>query len=169
MDKVILVDEAAKEIGFEEKLAAHSNGGRLHRAFSVFIFNSKGELLLQQRAEGKYHSALLWSNTCCGHPRPGETAKAAARRRLKEEMGFECELSEKFSFKYKVDFANGLSENEYDHVLFGLFDGLPTPDPKEAADWKWLSVDKIKKDIKENQKKYSYWFKICFDKVLEYL
>ncbi len=169
MDELILVDENDKEVGFEEKLKAHQNGGKLHRAFSIFIFNSKGELLLQQRAKGKYHSALLWTNTCCGHPRPGESIEAQASRRLKEEMGFEYVLTEKFSFKYKVDFENGLSENEFDHIFFGKFDGAPKPDPNEAADWKWIGIEELKKDIKENPEKYTYWFKLCLDKALKYI
>ena len=168
MEKLILIDENDKELGFEEKLKAHQNGGKLHRAFSVFVFNSKGELILQQRAEEKYHSALLWTNTCCGHPRPGEDVLAAAHRRLKEEMGFDCELSEKFSFIYKVDFENSLSENEFDHVLFGKFEEEPKPDPKEATDWKWVGLGELKTDIKENPEKYTYWFKICLDKILKY-
>jgi len=169
MEKIILVDEKDKEIGFEEKLKAHQNGGKLHRAFSIFVFNSKGQFLLQKRAKGKYHSALLRTNTCCSHPRAGESLNDAAHRRLKEEMGFDCDLTEKFSFIYKIDFENGLSENEFDHVFFGKFDGEPNPDPKEVVDWKWVSVAELKQDIKENPEKYTYWLKDSFDKVLEHI
>jgi len=168
MERVILVDKNDKELGSEEKIAAHQNGGKLHRAFSIFVFNSKEEMLIQKRAKEKYHSALLWTNTCCSHPRPGEDIEAAARRRLKEEMGFDCDLTEKFSFIYKIDFENGLSENEFDHVFFGKFDADPNPDPKEAAEWKWIDIEKLKKDIKENPEKYSYWLKISLLKVLKH-
>ena len=164
-----MVDEKDKEVGVEEKLKAHQNGGKLHRAFSIFVFNSKGEILLQKRAKEKYHSALLWTNTCCSHPRPDEDIEAAARRRLKEEMGFDCDLEEKFSFIYKIDFENGLSENEFDHVFFGKFDGEPKPDSKEVADWKWVSVEELKQDIKENSEKYTFWLKDSFNSVLKYI
>ena len=160
MEKIILVDKNDKELGSEEKIAAHQNGGKLHRAFSIFIFNSKGELLLQKRAKEKYHSALLWTNTCCSHPRFGESSIKACHRRLKEEIGFDCDLKEKLSFVYKVDFKDGISENEFDHVFVGKFNGAPAPDKKEVADWKWIDVEELKKDIKENPKKYSYWLKI---------
>ena len=168
MEKVILVDENDKELGFEEKLSAHQNGGKLHRAFSIFVFNSKEELLLQKRAREKYHSALLWANTCCSHPRPGESLEEAVHRRLKEEMGFDCDLEEKFSFIYKVDFENGISENEFDHVFFGRFDGEPNPEPKEVSGWEWVAPEKLKEDIKKNPEKYSYWLKTSLDKVLKY-
>jgi isopentenyl-diphosphate delta-isomerase len=169
MQDIILVDENDKEVGFEEKLKAHQNGGKLHRAFSVFVFNSDGKLLLQQRANGKYHSELLWTNTCCGHPRPGEDIEAAARRRLKEEIGFSCDLKKEFNFIYKIDFENGLSEKEFDHVFSGKFNDEPKPDPNEAAGWKWVKIEELKKHIKENPEKYTHWFKICFDKVLKYM
>jgi len=164
-----LVDENDKEIGIEGKLAAHQNGGKLHRAFSIFIFNSKREILLQKRAKEKYHSALLWSNTCCGHPRPDEPLEAAARRRLKEEMGFDCDLAEKFSFIYKIDFENGISENEFDHVFIGKFDGEPEPDPKEINEWQWIEIEKLKEGIKENPEKYTYWLKDSLDSALKYV
>jgi len=169
MEEIILVDKNDNEIGTEEKLTAHQNGGKLHRAFSIFIFNSKGKLLLQKRAEGKYHSALLWTNACCSHPRAGESLNEAAHRRLKEEMGFDCDLAEKFSFIYKIDFENGLTENEFDHVFFGKFDVEPKPDPKEVAGWKWVSVEELKTDIKENPEKYSYWLKVSFNNVFQYI
>ena len=169
MEKVILVDKNDEEIGFEEKLKAHQNGGKLHRAFSVFIFNSKGELLLQKRAREKYHSALLWTNACCSHPRPKELLEAAVHRRLKEEMGFDCDLAEKFSFIYKVNFENGISENEFDHVFVGKFDGEPKPELKEVADWEWIGAEELKQDIKENPEKYSHWLKDSLGKALKHI
>ena len=163
--QVILVDEKDNAIGTGEKITVHKNG-QLHRAFSVFIFNSKGELLLQQRALSKYHSPGLWSNTCCGHPKPDEPIDSAARRGLKEEMGIEADLKELFSFIYKVPFPNGLSENEYLHVFAGRFDGSPQPSPQEAANWKWVDTAWLKKDIKENPDNYTYWFRLDFEKAI---
>src|SRR4030042_2763439 len=127
MEKIILVDENDREIGTEEKLKTHEQG-KLHRAFSIFVFNSKGELLLQRRAKGKYHSGGLWTNTCCSHPREGEKLEEAVHRRLKQEMGLDCPLKEAFSFIYKVRFENGLFEHELDHVFIGRVDGKPVPD-----------------------------------------
>ncbi|MEK7619489.1 MAG: isopentenyl-diphosphate Delta-isomerase, partial [Patescibacteria group bacterium] len=127
-ENCILVDETDHEIGTEEKMATHERG-LLHRAFSVFVFNASGELLLQQRAFEKYHSAGLWTNTCCSHPRPGEETLAAAYRRLQEEMGFDCPLNEMFTFRYLAPFPNGLTENEVDHVFFGMYDGPVNPNP----------------------------------------
>ena len=168
MEEIILVDKNDNEIGFEEKLTAHQNGGKLNRAFSIFVFNLRGEMLLQKRAKRKYHSGLLWTNTCCSHPRAGELLIDACHRRLKEEMGFDCDLKEKFSFVYKVDFKDGISENEFDHVFVGKFNGAPAPDKKEVADWKWIDFEEFKKDIKENPEKYTYWLKVSLDKVLKY-
>jgi isopentenyl-diphosphate Delta-isomerase len=162
---IILVDKTDKQTGVEEKLKAHKEG-KLHRAFSVFIFNSKKELLLQRRAEGKYHSSGLWTNTCCSHPHPGKNIKEEAEARLEEEMGIKCALAEKFSFVYKVKFDNGLYEHEYDHVFFGRFNGKPKPNKEEVSDWKWLSLEELKKDIEKNPKKYTYWLKECVDRVL---
>lgn len=167
-EKIILVDNKDKERGIEEKIKAHKEG-KLHRAFSIMVFNSKGELLLQKRAKTKYHSQGLWSNTCCSHPLPNETIEKAARRRLKEEMGFDCKLKEIFSFVYKVKFENNLFEHEYDHVFIGKFDGKPMPNPMEAEDWKWIDVKELKKDIKENYNKYTYWLKISLDKVISHI
>ncbi len=166
---VVLVDENDKEIGVEEKLKAHQNGGKLHRAISVFIFNSKGELLLQRRALEKYHAPGLWANTCCSHPRPGESVEQAAKRRIKEEMGFECEVKEIFSMIYKADVGNGLTEYEYDHVFIGFWEGEPMPNPKEVCEWKWASLEEIERDMKENPEKYAPWFRIIFPKVAEYV
>lgn len=165
MPNVILVDEKDNEIGVKEKMAAHVEG-KLHRCFSIFIFNSKGQLLLQKRAKGKYHSGGLWTNTCCSHPRPNKNLKEEAEKRLKEEMGIECDLKEIFSFIYKAKVGN-LIEHEFDHVFLGKFDGKPQPDEKEAEDWKWIEPEELRKDIKENPEKYTYWFKLILDRVLK--
>jgi len=160
---VILVDKNNRKIGVEEKTQAHINGS-LHRAFSIFIFNSNGELLLQQREKSKYHSGGLWSNTVCSHPRPGENYLNAAHRRLKEEMGFDCELKKLFSFIYKTDFGNGLIENEYDSVFMGNFDGQPSPDSAEVLDYKWIGIENLKRDVATNPEKYSVWLRIILDR-----
>jgi len=165
MAKVIIVDKKDNQIGIEEKLAAHLKG-KLHRAFSVFIFNSKGEMLLQKRAKSKYHSGGLWTNTCCSHPRPNQNLKDEAKKRLKEEMGIECDLKEISSFIYKVNLGN-LTEHEFDHLFLGKFDGDPKPNKEEAEDWKWVSPKELRKDVKENPEKYTYWFKIILDRVLK--
>ncbi len=164
-EKVILVDKDDKEIGIGKKIKTHKEG-KLHRCFSAFIFNSKNELLLQRRARSKYHSGGLWTNTCCSHPRPNEPTEKSVHRRLKEEMGFDCEVKEIFSFIYKVKFDNGLWEHEYDHVFFGKFDGEPKPNPEEVDEWKWVGLEKLKKDIQENPDNYTYWLKKSIDKVI---
>ena len=166
-DFVILVDEKDNQIGFEEKLKAHQNAN-LHRCFSIFVFNNKGQLLLQQRALDKYHSAGLWANTCCSHPRGGEETINSAHRRLKEEMGFDCELIEVFSFKYKTAFDNGLTENEFDHVFVGKYNEEPISNRVEVNAYKWVDLKWLEKDIKDNQEIYTTWLKICFKKVLDY-
>jgi len=166
MEKIILVDRKDKEIGTGEKIKVHEEG-RLHRAFSIFVFNSKGQLLLQKRARGKYHSGGLWTNTCCSHPRVGERMEEAVHRRLKKEMGFDCPLKEVFSFIYRVDFGNGLTENEYDHVFAGRFGGNPKPNPEEADGWKWVSMEELKADVKKNPQKYTYWFGLVLEKLSE--
>jgi len=165
-EKVILVDKNGNEIGTEEKLKAHKLG-KLHRAFSVFIFNSKREILLQKRASHKYHSGGLWTNTCCSHPRPGEKIPNAAYRRLKEEMGIECDLKEVYTFTYKILFENGLTEHEYDHVFIGKSDANPKPDSSEVEDWKWINNDLLREDIKEYPENYTYWFKQILHEVLK--
>ena len=163
MEKVILVNKKDEEVGVEEKIKVHKEG-KLHRCFSIFIFNSKGELLIQQRAKSKYHSALLWSNTCCSHPRPNEKLIEAAKRRLKEEMGIETDLKEIFSFIYKAKVGD-LIEHEFDHIFLGKFNGKPNPDPNEVENWQWISPKELKKDIKKNPKKYTPWFKIILRKM----
>jgi isopentenyl-diphosphate delta-isomerase len=167
MEKVILVNKRDEKIGEEEKLAAHQKG-QLHRAISIFIFNSRGELMLQQRAIDKYHCGGLWSNTCCTHPRVGETASKAAKRRLREEMGFQTELEEIFTFTYKKEFDNGLTENELDHVFIGDYESEPEINLQEAENWKWISLDDLEADVKANPEKYTYWFKKVYKKVFEY-
>ena len=154
-EKLILVNEYDEIVGFSEKMRTHAEG-KLHRAFSIFVFNKKGHLLLQKRAKSKYHSGGLWSNTCCGHPRPGEATKDAAHRRLKEEMGFICELEERFSFTYKAK-INGFYENEYDHVFIGVYDGEPSLNANEVESWKWMSLMELIDDSKKNSEDYTYW------------
>lgn len=165
---VILVDEEDNQIGVEEKLEAHI-ASKLHRAFSIFCVNSNGELLLQRRARDKYHSGGLWTNTCCSHPRPGETLVQAVHRRLFEEMGFDCELREIFDFIYKVELERGLVEHEFDHVFIGIFDGEPKPDPAEVEEWNFVTVDELREDLVRNPEAYSFWFRKSLEKVLAYL
>lgn len=160
MEYVILVDGQDKETGTMEKLQAHLDG-RLHRAVSVFLFNSKGELLLQQRARSKYHSANLWTNTCCSHPRPGESVYDAANRRLYEEMGMACELKEVFRFIYKAHLDNNLTEYEFDHVFVGTSDNVPDPDNSEVAAWRYISIDVLITEITDHPERFTEWFKIC--------
>lgn len=161
---VILVDEQDNDIGVMEKLEAHQKG-LLHRAFSVFIFNDKDELLLQQRAFSKYHSGGLWTNSCCSHPRPNETIKDAANRRLFEEMGMSCDLKIKTNFIYKTPFENGLTEHELDYVLIGNTNQNPIINKEEVENYKWISIADIKKDIISNPHQYTSWFKIALEKV----
>ena len=165
-EHVILVDRMGREIGTEEKLKAHREG-KLHRAFSIFIFNTPGELLLQKRSETKYHSGGLWTNTCCSHPRLGENHYCAARRRLNEEMGFDCELTELFNFIYHAKLENDLFEHELDCVFVGRYDGQPVPTLDEVDDWKWMDIDSLKRDVAENPEHYTYWFKLVLNRVLK--
>lgn len=164
---VILVDEHDNEIGVMEKMQAHEEA-LLHRAFSVFIFNSEGQLMLQQRAMDKYHSPGLWTNTCCSHPKPGEDTKQAAHRRMKEEMGFDCQFEEVFSFLYKARFSNELTEHEVDHVFIGVSDELPIINPEEVASYRMADLETIRKEMNENPEMFTEWFKIAFDRVEEY-
>ena len=163
---IALVDENDQIISYEEKMLVHKKG-LLHRAFSIFIFNSKGEMLIQQRAYQKYHSGGLWTNACCSHLTKDEIFEDAMHERLQKEMGFDCPLEFAFSFHYKVQFKNNLIENELDHVYIGNFDGIPQPNPTEAAAYKWISVDEIKRDLVENEEIYTYWFKIAFEKLFK--
>ena len=164
IEHVILVTPDDAPVGVAEKPLAHRRG-MLHRAFSVFVINSSGEWLLQRRARGKYHSAGLWSNTCCGHPRPGEEVEAAARRRLAEEMGIECALDPIFSFVYRVDLGGGMIEHEYDHVLWGVTDDRPAPDPEEVEEWRWQSVNRIRSELADTPGAFTYWFRLAFDEM----
>jgi isopentenyl-diphosphate Delta-isomerase len=165
-EKVVLVNELDELIGVENKTRAHLLGA-LHRAFSVFIINADGQLLLQKRAQTKYHSKGLWSNTCCGHPRLGETIKQASRRRLWEEMGIHSDLRKLFEFIYRANVDEGLIEHEYDHILIGWFDGIPQPDPDEVAEWKWADLKIVTVDLKAHPERYTYWFRISFDRFLQ--
>jgi len=167
-EQVILVNENDEKIGLMPKMEAHEKGV-LHRAFSVFIFNESNQLLLQQRAFGKYHSPGLWTNTCCSHQRDGETSLEAGTRRLKEEMGFTAHLRETTSFIYKVPFDNGLTEHELDHILIGNFSGLPQINEDEVASWKWMTLEAIKEDIALHPEQYTAWFKIIFEKYYQTL
>jgi isopentenyl-diphosphate delta-isomerase len=163
-ERVVLVDREDRVLGTAPKQAVHVDG-RLHRAFSVFVFDGAGNTLLQRRAGAKYHSGGLWSNTCCGHPRPGETTRGAARRRLREEMGFDCALHPALSFVYKRDLENGLIEHELDHVFVGQFDGIPVPNPEEVDDWRWAALSVVATDTIANPQLYSAWFPIALAKL----
>jgi len=168
MEQVVLVDHKGREIGTEEKLAAHQRG-LLHRAFSIFVFNSQRELMIQRRAASKYHSGGLWSNTCCSHPRPEEDILEAAHRRLQEEMGFDCPLEEVFTFTYKTPVSHGLIEHEFDHVYIGYFDGTPQDSPDEISEWRWISPGGLKSDIGVHPELYTYWLKRSLDRVLTHV
>jgi len=163
-ESVILVDENDRVQGRAGKLAVHREGA-LHRAHSVLAFNARGELLLQRRAAEKYHSGGLWSNTCCGHPRPGERTEAAARRRLREEMGMRCALRPLFTFCYWVAVGDGLSEHEYLHVFAGRFEGAPSPDPREVEAWRWLPLEAIRREIATAPERYTVWFPLILERL----
>ncbi len=167
-EQVILVDEKDEPIGLMGKMEAHEKG-ILHRAFSVFILNDKNELLLQQRAAQKYHSPLLWTNSCCSHQRDGESNIQAGQRRLEEEMGFCVPLKELFSFIYKAPFDNGLTEHEFDHVMIGYFNEEPIINKEEVEDWKWMTIEAVKKDMDLNPDLYTAWFKIIFGQFYPYI
>lgn len=163
---VVLVNKNDEPLGLMPKLEAHEKA-LLHRAFSVFVLNDRGEIMLQQRAADKYHSPELWTNTCCSHQRDGESNIAAGVRRLREEMGFETELEERFSFIYKAPFDNGLTEHELDHVMVGYYNDAPEINPREVKDWKWMGIAEIQQDIARNPNNYTAWFKIIFEKFVE--
>ena len=165
LKKIILVDEKDREIGWEEKIKAHKEG-KLHRAFSIFLFNSRGEMLLQKRAKTKYHSPGLWTNTCCSHPRPNKNLEEETKRRLKEEMGINCQMKKIFSFIYKVNLGK-LMEHEFNHVFIGKFDGKPKASSEEVDDWKWINAKELKKEMRKKPEKYAYWFRLILDRVLK--
>jgi isopentenyl-diphosphate Delta-isomerase len=166
--EVVLVDENDLPMGVMEKLEAHRKG-LLHRAFSVFVFNDKGQLLLQRRALGKYHSGGLWTNSCCSHPGPGEDVREAAERRLKEEMGFSVPLKFFKSFTYKADLENGLIEHEFDHVFIGHYSDAPTPDPAEVAEWKYVAMDDLVSDMQATPSSYTVWLTIIMPELLDHI
>jgi isopentenyl-diphosphate delta-isomerase len=161
---VILVDEKDNQIGTGEKLDIHRKG-ILHRAFSILVYNSKGEMMLQLRAKTKYHGGGLWTNACCGHPRPGEAVEQAAKRRVMEEMGFECPLTKMFDYIYQVKLDKGMTEHEFLHVFKGTFDGVPKLNPEEADGWKWISMKDLGEDMKKNPQNYTPWFKLSMDRL----
>ena len=167
-DNVILVDKNDNQVGLMPKLEAHQKGV-LHRAFSVFIFNNKYELLLQKRATSKYHSGGLWTNTCCSHPREDEDILDAANRRLIEEMGIETTLRKVYEFTYKAELDNDLIEHEFDHVFYGVYNEDPSINKDEAEGFKWIDMDSLNEDIKTNGDIYTVWFKIAFDYFYNYL
>lgn len=168
-DRVILVDESDAATGVATKVAAHRGKGLLHRAFSIFVFDRRGRLLIQKRSASKYHFAGVWANTCCSHPRPGEEVADAARRRLAEEMGFSCPLRPRFAFIYKAVSPNGLVEHEYDHVLTGVFNGRPDPDPAEVGEWKWVSPSRLLAGMRRKPSDFAPWFRLAAPVVLTVL
>ena len=165
---VILVDEKDQPIGTMGKLEVHQKA-LLHRAFSVFIFNEKGEMLLHKRADKKYHSGGLWTNACCSHPRPGEETLTAAQLRLQEEMGFKTELKKAFDFIYKAPFDNGLTEHELDHVMIGYYDENPKINKEEVEDFKWMKLEDVLTDMNEHPNQYTEWFKIIFKEFYDHI
>lgn len=165
---VILVDVNDCEQGTMDKVEAHLKG-ELHRAFSIFILNSKNELLLQKRSELKYHSKGKWSNSCCSHPRPFESLETAVHRRLREELGFDCDLKFKFSFHYKTELENDLIEHEIDHVYVGYSDSIPVIDMEEVSEWRYASIASISDELENNSADYSVWFPIAFNTLKKYL
>lgn len=159
---IALVDTKDNIIGYDEKLKVHEEGA-LHRAFSIFVFNNKKELLIHQRAHHKYHSPSLWTNTCCSHLLENMTMEACVHDRLEFEMGFDSEVNYQFKFTYRESFDNGLTEYETDHVYTGIWEGIPKPNPEEVATYKWISLKELKKDMKEYPENYTYWFKYIME------
>ena len=168
INEVILVDERDIAIGVMEKMEAHRKGA-LHRAFSIFLFNGKGEMLLQRRALTKYHSPGLWTNTCCSHPMQGETVEVAAYRRLQEEMGMFCTMNKAFDFIYKAELDSDLIEHEFDHVFFGTTNEPPVINPEEVSEWKWIPVYDVYIDVQLNPARYTEWFKIALPEVMAHV
>jgi isopentenyl-diphosphate delta-isomerase len=173
-DSVVLVDEYGHDLFNQdgrlstmEKIEAHRYG-LLHRAVSVFIFNDRNELLLQKRAVNKYHSPGKWTNTCCTHPSPGESSLIAAQHRLGEEMGLVVTLTEAFTFLYRADVGNSLTENEFDHIFFGVSNQNPNPNLAEVSDWNWVSIEELKQELIRDPEEYSPWLQQCFSKVINY-
>ena len=166
--KVVLVDRKDNTLGVMGKLVAHELGA-LHRAFSIFIFNSEGKLMIHQRALSKYHSPGLWTNTCCSHPKIDEDVMENAHQRLLEEMGFDCELEKAFTFVYKSDVGQGLTEHEFDHVFVGQYNDKPNINKSEVEDWQFMSMDSLRDDIDHHPENYTEWFKIAFEKMENYL
>lgn len=164
MEYVQLVDQQDRELGIMEKMTAHREG-KLHRAISVFLFNSRGELLLQQRAATKYHSSGLWTNTCCTHPRPGEPVADAAQRRLQEEMGVHASVLYRFHFLYKAELDQGLTEYELDHVFFAFSDQSPVPDPEEVSAWRYVSLEQLGRELALQPQQFTVWLQLIFDRV----
>ncbi len=162
---LVAVDEQDRETGVVELMTAHRQG-ILHRAFSIFVFDDADRLLLQRRATGKYHSGGLWSNTCCSHPRVGESLLAGAHRRLREEMGFDCPLRVVFGFVYRAELDHGLAEHEYDHVVVGRFPGTPVPNADEVADWKWEDLPAIRSQLTDTPRAFTAWFGMALDGLL---
>lgn len=165
---VILVDEQDMPVGAMEKMEVHQKA-LLHRAFSIFIFNERGEMLLHKRADKKYHSGGLWTNACCSHPRPGEDTLAAVGKRLQEEMGIVTDIKKAFDFVYRAELDNGLTEHEFDHVFTGVYSGEIVPDKEEVSDYCYKAIDEIKDSIRSHPQKYTEWFKIAFPKMEAYL
>lgn len=165
-ERVVLVDASDVEIGTMSKSRAHSEG-RLHRAFSIFLFNNEGRLLLQRRADGKYHSGGLWTNSCCSHPRPGESVVLAAKRRLKEELGISCHVSPEFTFTYRAEVGAGLVEHEFDHVFFGTYNGPVLPDATEVSEVRWMRMNDLADDLRTSPENYTAWLAICWPRVWE--
>lgn len=167
-EKVILVNKHDQPIGEMEKMEAHRKG-ELHRAISVLVFNNRNELMLQQRALSKYHTPGLWSNTCCSHPRPGESSLQAASRRLMEEMGFQCMLEKSFDFIYRADFPNGLIEHEFDHIFIGRYNEDPRINPEEAESFRWISLIDLRKEMKETPENFTIWFRLIMEQLPEHM
>ena len=168
VEYVLLVNKNDQPLGTMEKMAAHEKGV-LHRAFSVFIFNNRGEMMLQKRASEKYHSGGLWTNAVCSHPKAGEDVRLAAKRRMMEEMGFECDIRNSFTFLYKSDVGDGLTEHEFDHVFIGYSETEPNPNPEEVEDWKYVDMNWLLTDVKEHPENYTVWFVIALAELIKHL